>query len=167
MGKYDALIFLDIDGVLNSTRWLITASKDGTLAIPSREHIDPAAVGVLNQIVKHTRAKVVISSTWRKIHTLEQMRAILKKYDFEGEVIDVTPDFFALRHQRSGKPYVRGDEIHSWLEQNECLGVPFVILDDDQDMGILRRHLIRTTGEDGLLWSHIDAVLKLFTEISQ
>ena len=51
------LIFLDVDGVLNSAEWLET----------NQGEIDPAKVRLLKQMIDATGAKVVLSSTWRNI----------------------------------------------------------------------------------------------------
>jgi hypothetical protein len=50
------IIFLDIDGVLNNSKWL----KEN-----KNNPIDPAAVNRINVIMQKTDAKIVISSSWR------------------------------------------------------------------------------------------------------
>ena len=54
------VIFLDIDGVLNSHR---TAAAYRQVLM---RRLDPVAVAMLYRMVKFGEAKIVISSTWRK-----------------------------------------------------------------------------------------------------
>jgi hypothetical protein len=57
------VIFLDVDGVLNSRgKW---AGCDLANLTDSGTRIDPLAVARLKRIVDATDAKIVVSSTWR------------------------------------------------------------------------------------------------------
>lgn len=129
------IIFLDIDGVLNHERFYKERFEkrydEGAIAYPYSE-IDPECVKILNQLIKDTDAKVVISSTWR--HSgLNYCLDVLKFHGFEGDIIDITPDL------KDGN-YLRGNEILKWIKDNEQLVGPYynfteyVILDDDSDM---------------------------------
>lgn len=144
-------IFLDFDGVLNHKLFFVDryfrrkvteekhlerqtfSSKEKNEQV--KDQIDPISVSYLNQLIKETGAKVVISSTWRKLYAVEQLRALLGKHGFTGEIIDVTPDFSGSKCES-----LRGNEILSWIKSNEALiGKPYydykdyVILDDDSD----------------------------------
>lgn len=164
------VIFADIDGVLNSKRWLQALGNDAE-AYP-KANIDRSAVAVLNHVIRETHAKVVISSTWRKnrydgyTDIVHYLQSTLNDFGFIGHVVDVTPDFFELRQERRYKPYNRGDEIKYWLDQYAAnCSTPddyitnFVILDDEDDMGALLPHLVQTTHDDGLLIVHLPALL--------
>lgn len=126
------IIFLDIDGVLNHEAFYRKRfEEDSKIEYPYSE-IDPICVANLNNLIKNTDAKVVISSTWR--HSgLNHCKNALEFHGFNGEIIDITPD---LR----GDNYVRGNEILKWVKDNESLVGPYynfteyVILDDDSDM---------------------------------
>jgi hypothetical protein len=127
------IIFLDIDGVLNSQVWF---KKQHELREQTGEkeswpdgYIDPEAVEILNELVPH--CKFVISSTWR--HSTFNLGELLKKKGFKGEIIGQTPD--------GCRCCVRGNEIQSWLKENvKLLGVKYykdfkdyAIIDDDDD----------------------------------
>lgn len=157
----DKIIFLDIDGVLNSDMWLRSLTPENWPA----SHIDPEAVAVLNQIICRTEAKCVISSAWRKQYSLDYIKKALSDAGFTGEIVGQTPDFFALRHQRTSKAYTRGDEIQAWIDQQDNKPEAFLILDDCEDMAHLTGHLIKTDGVFGLLPEHVkDAVIMLGCE---
>lgn len=118
------IIFLDIDGVLNNYHTL----SEGL-------NWEPDLVKILKRIIKETGAKVVLSSTWRKI---KSYRDIIQN-DMWIKYIGKTPILWKKR----------GIEIQEWLDENP--GVErFVILDDDSDMVHLMEHLLQTDGEFGL-----------------
>ena len=143
------VLFLDIDGVLNSDNWFgyrlyciknnmynrvlnfIDTNDENT------EHtltmIDDRAIANLNRIIEETGCKVVLSSSWRSSMESENVftQYILKLKGFKYELYDVTP---ILWHKEFGTQ--RGEEIQSWMnkesENNEIES--YVILDDDSDM---------------------------------
>jgi hypothetical protein len=136
------VIFLDFDGVLNNRKWL---SRGG-----SRDDVDPESVRLLNWLVDATQAKVVVSSTWRILHTIEELRDTLDRAGFLGEIIGVTP----------GGGGTRGPQIQQWIDDNAFVG-PFVILDDDSDMLHLLDKLVKTKFETGLEVSHVKKAIEI------
>lgn len=136
------VIFLDMDGVLNSHAFMSERAKAGKweptgplapagydLKKPSNwvNMIDPAAVKRLNTLLKETGAKIVISSSWRHAHPhpTGRMQKILDLAGMiGGEVIDETPVMVGPR----------SFEISSWLAANP-IARKFVILDDGSTAG--------------------------------
>jgi hypothetical protein len=141
------VIFLDIDGVLNSRKffqeaneWIVQA--DTRFEYYARQ-IDPECVQRLNNLVERTGSVVVLSSTWRRVHPLDYNRAFLRAAGFRGVLYDETP--VLNRHPR-------GDEIEQWLLGRDADRVDrFVILDDDCDMADMAPWHVRTSGETGLV----------------
>ena len=72
------IIFLDIDGVLNSELWY----KEVKYANLEEKHFSPALVENLNTITDQTGAKIVVSSSWRKNKTLEQLKNLFDKLTY-------------------------------------------------------------------------------------
>lgn len=140
-----SIIFLDIDGVLVNLKSL---KQHGPL------RGDPDCIKALNQIIHHTGAKLVLSSTWRyniKDHhctcsvlhqcTWDDMKKNFNEnWGIKGEFIGYT----TLEIMAN-----RGMEISDWLTKNQYNG-KFVILDDNDDMCNLKSHLIKTQFESGL-----------------
>jgi len=63
------IIFLDIDGVLNHQLWFKNQKNKKVIDTDleyNRSMIDETRVDLLNDLIKETKAKVVISSSWRK-----------------------------------------------------------------------------------------------------
>jgi hypothetical protein len=134
VGKYDKIIFLDIDGVLNHELFYREKSQDERyeeVGLPQC-NIDKTRVEMLNGLIKDTSAKVVISSTWRKGRDVEYLQSILNDAGFIGEVIGKTPSIYV-----DGYRILRGVEIYNWMDKNAKIigGTPkYVIFDDDSDM---------------------------------
>lgn len=129
------VIFLDIDGVLNSEkfwndetqpkRWL-KAKQDGKNIDEQSAlaNIDYKAVELLNRIVKKTDAEIVISSTWKNDFNLPyklRYMGLIKPY------YGITP-YSTTRH--------RGTDIKMWLDlyKEDNTEIKYVIFDDDMDM---------------------------------
>ena len=152
------IIFLDFDGVLNSSAYLqrMGPKSWGTL--------DQTAVERLNKLIAKTNAQVVISSSWRYGHTVDQLRFILREAGFAGRVIDMTPmDGETVGGIRLGATGIRGFEIQAWLNRNKEVGVTeFVILDDcsiltDTSMAPhLMERFVQTSMATGLLDTHVE-----------
>jgi HAD domain in Swiss Army Knife RNA repair proteins len=85
------IIFLDIDGVMNSQRFYTNSIK-GNRRDEYGDLFDPLSASLLNKLIKETGAKIVISSTWRHAG-LKKMQSMWIDRKMEGEVIAITPDF--------------------------------------------------------------------------
>jgi hypothetical protein len=103
------IIFLDIDGVLNSRRKLIEVYKK-----TQRPHsgfnypFDEKCLINLQTLVKLTNSKIVITSTWRKKQEgRETLLKALKDYSLDQEVVGYTPVLNSTR----------GEEIKEYLKQ--------------------------------------------------
>lgn len=162
------VIFLDIDGVLNSTKsirrnnkkYILFNAMMNSLKRRYNDNPDRKAIRYLNKIICETGAEVVLSSTWRLDASYHMIGRFLNCFGFAGNMIDSTP------HIRSQLNITRGMEISIWLnEYQEKVGKPiplrhkkfyepitnFVILDDDSDMGeSLMPFLVKTDNKIGL-----------------
>jgi len=135
------LIFLDIDGVLNSDRSRLAFDRDELLSIAHSTvlTIDSVSVGLLNKLIDATSAKVVISSSHRTMFrsfnsldkfTLPDLREYFSDLGVKADVIDAIPII--------GKA-TRGEEIDSWMTSfaynNKDLAIEsYVIFDDYEEM---------------------------------
>ncbi|MFO0548635.1 MAG: HAD domain-containing protein [Polyangiaceae bacterium] len=135
------VIFLDFDGVLNSDAFF---ERLGPVS-DWDSRLDPDAVARLNRLVAATQAKIVVSSTWRYDKSVPALARILADFGFVGEVIGATPVI-------SGP---RGREIQAWLDDDQSWR-SYVILDDRDDMGSLKKRLVQTQEAHGLLDEHLE-----------
>jgi hypothetical protein len=102
-------------------------------------------------IIEKTGAKVVISSSWRIILSLSEIRSLLESRRFIGEVISQTPSVRTPNR-------IRGDEIQAWLDGNPNVE-KFVILDDDADMGKFAPYLVQTDARKGITDTNVDQAI--------
>lgn len=113
-------IFLDFDGAMHP---YFPVFDEGD---PAAHHFcdAPAFEVVLRQC---PQAYVVISSTWRRGRTLDQLRSRFSE-DIRPCIVGVTPVL-----PDSHGAGVRQREAEAWLEQAGCAGVPWVAVDDVVD----------------------------------
>jgi hypothetical protein len=147
------LIFLDFDGVLNTSKYIASVKDD----YDDAAHIDPKKVALVNFIVTETGAKVVVSSSWRKYHTLKELNDMLKYKGATFDAIGVTPVI------TDGKRQVpRGEEIQAYINSMPEKPKAIAILDDDSDMVHLSKYLIKTIYfAEGLTSTHAAECCKL------
>lgn len=165
MKKELKVIFLDVDGCLNSEEYLRRGCQDG-----ERFHeIDESKVSLLKEIVDNTGAELVLSSTWRGLKSVcSQNEAAHELYMYLEEQLSK----FGLCIQFS-TPIINENrplEIKEWLGVNEVES--FVILDDDFDYAQyaayhLEDNLVKTTfyGSNGGLQE--DHVKKAITVLNR
>ena len=115
------VIFLDIDGVLNSHAYeRVRREEDG--------NIDESRMLLLKRLVEETGARIVLSSTWRKHWEADptlcdaigrELNALFGKYGLT--IYDKTPLIPSVD---------RAEEIRCYLRAHEGEFEAFVILDD-------------------------------------
>ncbi len=154
------VLFLDIDGVLNSAKWYGNRPhrflKDNPEESDWECEFDPSAVATLKKLMHDVSdLQIVISSTWRLNYELDEFkRRFSKMLSIEpGRVIDKTP--------RLGT--IRGLEIQDWLTRNPQVK-KFAIIDDDSDMGDLMDNLFKTSWQDGMQPEHAKNIANFFLE---
>lgn len=174
------IIFLDIDGVLNSLR-SATAWENVDVALGTKDYnaevtrttIDPVAVQLINKLVEESGAKIVVSSSHRLMFIKKYGYAEMPVLDLVGlrqyihhqgivaEVIDATEDYYFPRRKQGA---IRGDEIKLWLDSHPEVE-NYVIFDDDPDMLEEQvQHFVHTSTIDGFRFEHYckaRAILKL------
>lgn len=162
------LIFLDIDGVLNSDKWMRSfTQKEWDERIDKfsiTHHLDPKAVDRLNRIVDgHRDLRVVISSSWRVTRSLDHIKDGLTARGFKhaDKIIGKTGSNGWNLTEACGvkaQDHRRGMEIAEWLDEQSPSVDGFVVLDDAYDCHTLGDHWVRTSLKVGLIDSDIARV---------
>lgn len=155
------IIFLDIDGVLNSADYF-----DQTKHCEGYSEINPEQVKLLKEIIDRTGAEIVLSSTWRSLGKRKDepehpmytyLTDTLQEYGLE--IIDHTP-------------YIDQDrpkEIKAWLDAQLDKDIRFVSIDDDypqhkyDEVGI-GNCLVKTSfyeKDGGLRWEHVEKAIEI------
>jgi len=156
----DKIIFLDIDGVMNSEKAYKTDNeckykefkeegfKEEGFKIHHYQTFASWSKEYLNELIQITNAKVVISSTWR--HSgINYMKEVWKLENMKGDIIGITPSF---RSEIDKYSIPRGCEIEAfldntlnfshinWSKEKQLESMiksnidNYIILDDDSDM---------------------------------
>lgn len=147
------VIFLDVDGVLNSDEYF---DKIRNLDIQGIEReVDIEKIKLLKKAIDKTGAKVVLSSSWRYTKYAQYLKELLSNYDI---YVDSTP---FIENER-------GLEIKKWLSDNQDVE-DFVILDDEifdsYDESLIKNLIKISNGNgrnfgEGLLPRDVDEIIK-------
>ena len=137
------LLFLDFDGVLHPA---FCKERDYFCHMP-------LFTAVMRE---HPEVRIVISSTWRLVYPLEELRKAFPA-DIAARVIGETPD-------HEGK--LRHVEIVHYLKLYAREDAPWIALDDDH-FGFPDHcpNLVRCDGVVGLTPATIDTLGKLITQL--
>jgi len=158
------IVFLDFDGVLNYSDFIQSRVKPKHMSDYAgwkkfHEGLDPGNVENLNRIIEETGAEIIISSSWRILYTVKQLKIILKSNGFRF------PEKIVGRTDSLGGDKRRGDEIKKWLIDHRCEDAVFVIIDDDSDMGDLIERLVQTKWfGKGLESHHANQAIRMLNE---
>lgn len=143
------VIFLDIDGVMNSQDWYeFIEDTDLDKSQGFGRDIDYRAVKLLNLYIKKHDLYIVITSSWREL-TLKQTLQVLGEtamVDIIDRIIGQTPRRF------DGN---RGKEIDMFLKDRPEID-EFYIIDDDSFDIHQKEHLIQTDYVHGLTQEDLD-----------
>merc|ERR1719352_428888 len=144
---FSSLIFLDVDGVLNSTGDGDRGSDEVITSATPMMILNRSCLQRLVKLVRDANARLVLSSTWRS-------SAALKTELWEALVAEGLPkDAFVGQTPVIAGP-LRHYEILEWLEDKRTaeVKVPWVVLDDMQlgSYAQLKGHFIWVNPNMGL-----------------
>jgi len=169
------VVFLDFDGVLNSTQshafWSSKRDREkwenelydqwkGTLYEYLALEFCPIAMSNVEELVRRVPdIKVVISSSWRNGKDVEALKKILAPAKaLSNAVIDTTPRFHGQ---------VRGAEIQDWLDNHPEV-THYVIIDDDRDMlETQKKNFVNTSSMHGFQYGDMLWALRILGEGDQ
>lgn len=146
------LIFLDVDGVLNSQKFADKMLKYCNIDPFENDMLDDHAIRLLKVLVDETNARIVLTSSWRNFG--DSLSKLAKQLSHHKLFIwSETP---RCKDENS----CRGDEITLWFRRN--VGVfNYVILDDDSDMTVHMEHLVKTSFDEGLTRADVDKAIEI------
>lgn len=140
------VIFLDIDGVLNTSQTFIDIHNEYIKTGVRRIEIDLNRLELLKKIVDQTGAVIVLSSSWRNFGKMEdgiyvplneKMASLIKLFNEYGlSIYDVTP---------KDVNRIRQNEIDAWLKNKDIES--FIVIDDESfDLQkFLHKELVKTS----------------------
>ena len=149
------VVFLDIDGVLN-TKWWYTQMDRNTPKDKYGYAFDPNAVDNLKKIIDETGADIVISSSWKSFG-ISELEDMWQDRGLPGKLIGITPNTVSdemllnadLDHMELFS--IRGTEIKEWLTKHGKHVSHYAIIDDMDNMLTEQRlHFVKTDPEIGI-----------------
>jgi hypothetical protein len=142
MDKIENIIFLDFDGVISTP----AVQFNG---------LDPECMARLKRLVDETNAFIVITSVWRKLHSLMELKEMLLKHGIERRVLGVTD-------VTNGR---RDEEIQAWLNMRHPMSFQIkniVVIDDDSfDLTAFEHVLVKPNTMDGLQDEHVEQAINI------
>lgn len=161
------IIFLDIDGVLNSNFWNADHQReisDGTL-------IDEEKIKLLASLVKKTNSKIILHSGWRtwfdpELKPLRNEAAkLIELLEKEGLHLDgSTPDLTTEEIRKTKKfSLVKAGEILLWLKTHNDVN-NWVVLDDlDLHNAQIEKHQVKPDQAVGLTIADVEKAVKILS----
>lgn len=162
------ILFLDIDGVLNSNFWNDCHQREisnGTL-------IDEEKIKLLAYLVDKTNAKIILHSGWRfwfdpALKPLRTEAARLTELlNKEGLHIDgSTPDLTTEEIRKTKKfSLAKAEEILLWLGTHHDV-TAWVVLDDlDLHNVQIEQHQVKPDQTIGLTFADVERAIKILSE---
>lgn len=140
------ILFLDIDGVLNTDRQQWHCQMNNIAPVDKFGYaFDSKAVENLATILEETGAEIVISSSW-KFLGLQTLQKMWKDRNLPGDIIDITPN---------GKN--KGWEIDEWLMNHEGQLSGYAIIDDENVMlPKQQKNFVQTKSQLGITSKEIE-----------
>lgn len=145
------VIFLDIDGVLNTQN-----------DVHEGVHLNPIFIKRINNLVEFGRKSgpvtVCISSAWRVLYDLDEIIKMLRVTGLRAIVNwDKTPII-------NDPERCRGDEIGLWLKANERKIKGYVIIDDSNDfLDYQKSFHIHTKSTEGFTEAKLEEAITIFS----
>lgn len=141
------VIFMDIDGVLNSMK-TVYANGKYPRALADVYQFDQNARALLRRFCASSGAEIVLSSSWRNWNTVQDCATALNL-----PIIDKTPHI---------KGVDRGSEIEAWLQAHTDV-TEYAILDDGSDMLPEQQpRFIRTDTREGFCFKDYCRLCEMF-----
>ncbi len=159
------IIFLDVDGVLNSKSWNDSHQqeiRDGIL-------IDETKIKLLSKLINKTNASIVLHSGWRFWLDSEFQPSRKESEIFLGmlldeniSIFDITPDHRTEEIMKTNKlSLVKAGEILEWVSKHENIEQWVVLEDLDLNNKEVENHQIRTDSQKGLTLENITEAEKI------
>lgn len=171
------VVFLDFDGVLNSTQsnnfWKnrrdqsqwennMYGSWKGSMHEYIAEEFCPIALNNLEELFRRVPdLKIVVSSSWRISNDVQALKKILSPSKLVSDaIIDITPRFLDQS--------TRGLEIKHWLDNTEEDVTHYAIIDDANLMlDEQKKNFVHTSGLHGFQYGDMLWALRILGEGDQ
>lgn len=150
------IIFLDIDGVLNSEAFFIEREKykDDGITDFLIHNLDKEKINIFNEMLEKVECEIVLSSSWR-VYGLHRVNKNLREVGFKKEI----------KYATTREHMDRGLQIKRFVDENNIKD--YLVIDDegfDIISHIPKERFIKTHWKTGILKEHVDQILNLWKE---
>lgn len=146
------IIFLDIDGVLNSDNYYRMVDR----SLKDWSRFDPSAIILIKKLIVEFELKIVISSTWR-FGVVKLLNDELKK-----------SDLIQYLHKDWKTPQIhpshRGQEIKLWLDNHPEVKHYLIFDDDENILHEQKPKFIKTGLFEGMIEEHYYQARKILIQ---
>ena len=151
------IIFLDVDGVLNSNDYIKYASKNNLKGI--LEEINPKAIEMLKYALDITGAQIVVSSSWRNLRKFESLKKLFSEYGID--LNEKTPMVSEDRGLEIKQYLKEHPDVKQYLILDDC---KFDSFDEEQISNLIltKENQSDYTYGEGLQPKHIEQIIKRF-----
>lgn len=165
------VLFLDLDGVLNTEDYFASLKDKGLLTEDSFGNLfSPEAVENLQKIIKATGAQIVVSSSWR-FAGLGALKLMWKERSLPGNLYDITSLHVAddyIRAHMDDQSFdfyeemtsAREMEISAWLQEHPE-ATNYVILDDLDSFRQHEAHIVKINPKTGITTADAKQVITI------
>ncbi len=165
------IIFLDIDGVLNTERNRQQCREKGiSCSDENGDTFDPDSVANLAKIIAETGADIVISSSW-KFWGLCKMQEMWKDRKLPGMIIGITPDtvsdeMLLTANLDDIETYaIRGHEVKEWLSLHGKKVSHYAIIDDvDSFLPEQQPHYVEVSPITGITEEDAERIIEILNQ---
>lgn len=157
------ILFLDIDGVLNSKQWdQVERAREVDFL---EDQFDPKAVALLNELIEAIDAQIVLTSSWRLNFEKAEMNKLFHSVGIKRDIIAYTPNLNAGQGH-----HTRGNEILKWCIDNKSLTQSkansykdYLILDDNADFLLSQaNNFFQTDAAVGLTKDLVNGIIEKY-----
>lgn len=151
------IIFLDVDGVLNSNDYIKYASKSNLKGI--LEEVNPKAIEMLKYALDITGAQIVVSSSWRNLRKFESLKKLFSEYGID--LNEKTPMVSEDRGLEIKQYLKEHPDVKQYLILDDC---KFDSFDEEQISNLIltKENQSDYTYGEGLQSKHIEQIIKRF-----
>lgn len=148
-------IFLDMDGVLNSSKSFSENKKNKKPMRDWNYHFSYECINEFKNFLSYlNKYEIIISSSWRTLK--EPMEWVKKMFEIEG-----IPMYKDVTNHNMKK---RGEQIEDYCAEHFISKEDVIILDDDSDMENFMDRLVKTEFATGFTRETTVAALSLITK---